>query len=114
MRISFVHNKSFLKNGGRFDASFHLSDGLIVKHNIYNSPYPITTIGKVSSRVFYGNRAKRVYVSNPQNGIPFLTGSDIMQADLSSVKLASQKYTPFIDQLRLDNNWVLISRSGTI
>ena len=37
-----------------------------------------------------------------------------MQADLSSVKLASQKYTPFIDQLRLEKNWILISRSGTI
>lgn len=114
MRTSSVHSKSFLENGGRFDASFHLSEGVQSRAQVMNAPYPLTTIGAASERIFYGNRAKRVYVTIPQRGIPFLSSSDILQADLSGVKLASKKYTPSLEQMRLYPGWILISRSGTI
>ena len=100
--------------GLRFDASFHLSEGLVVKRQIASSPYDMLTIKDVSSEIFYGNRAKRVYVSNREHGIPFLSSSDILQADLENVKLASKKYTPCIEQMTLKKGWTLISRSGTI
>ena len=114
MHTSSVHSLSLVENGGRFDASFHLSEGIAVKRYISKSPYSITTIGDVSSSIFYGNRAKRVYVTKEENGIPFLSSSDILQSDISSVKLASKKYTTSKEQLKLDKGWILISRSGTI
>jgi len=100
--------------GIRFDATYHLSEGLIVKRKILSSPYEMYTIGDVSSDIFYGNRAKRVYVTKRERGIPFLSSSDILQADLDNVKLASKKYTPCIEQMTLKAGWTLISRSGTI
>ena len=72
------------------------------------------TIGDVAKDVFYGTRAKRVYVKSKEHGIPFLSSSDILQADLSNVKLASKKYTPAIEQMTLQKGWILVSRSGTI
>lgn len=102
------------QTGLRFDASFHLSEGLVVKRKIASSPFEMLTIKDVTSDIFYGNRAKRVYVTKRENGIPFLSSSDILQADLENVKLASKKYTPCIEQMKLEKGWTLISRSGTI
>ena len=102
------------QTGLRFDASFHLSEGLVVKRKIASSPFEMLTIKDVTSDIFYGNRAKRVYVTKRENGIPFLSSSDILQADLENVKLASKKYTPCIEQMKLKKGWTLISRSGTI
>ena len=114
MKIESVHYSVSLQNGLRFDASYHLSEGLVVKRQIASSPYETITIKDVTSDIFYGNRAKRVYVSKKERGIPFLSSSDILQADLENVKLASKKYTQCIEQMKLKKGWTLISRSGTI
>ncbi len=115
MKTAVIRSRDFSTNiNERFDASFHLSEGIAVKRLIHKSPYPLTTVGKGSKDIFYGNRAKRTYVSDKKYGIPFLSSSDILKADVESVKLASKKYTPCIEQLRLQEGWILVSRSGTI
>lgn len=48
------------QKGARFDASFHMSEGLVVRRMIAKSPYGLLNISDVSSEVFYGIRAKRV------------------------------------------------------
>lgn len=98
----------------RIDASYHLSEGQEIKRVIRSSPYGLLSIQDVCSNIFIGNRARRVYVTREDKGIRFLSSSDILLADLESVKLASVKYTPNIDQMRLQKGWTLISRSGTI
>ena len=114
MKIGAINYSVKTQTGLRFDASFHLSDGLVVKRQIASSPYDVLTIKDVTSEIFYGNRAKRVYVTKREHGIPFLSSSNILQADLENVKLASRKYTPCIEQMTLKKGWTLISRSGTI
>ena len=114
MRTGTVKLHDVLQVNYRVDASYHLSEGRTVKRYIAHSPYPLTTIGEVSKRIFYGNRARRVYVSDKEHGIPFLSSSDILQADLDHVKLASKKYTPDVEDMVLQKGWILISRSGTV
>lgn len=113
MKTSSINYKASVQKGLRFDASFHLSDGLVTKRLIESSPYPLMAIGDVSSRIFFGNRAKRVYVTKKENGIPFLSSSDILRSDVENVKLASKKYMPVSDMM-LEKGWTLVSRSGTI
>lgn len=114
MKTGVVQSRELVRNGNRADASFHLSDAISVKRQIARSPYPCIPIDKVASRIFYGTRAKRIYVQSREHGIPFLSSSDILQADLENVKLASEKYTQQIDTLLLQEGWILISRSGTV
>ena len=114
MKTGAINYSVKAQTGLRFDASFHLSVGLVVKRQIASSPYDVLTIKDVTSDIFYGNRAKRVYVKKRNHGIPFLSSSNILQADLENVKLASRKYTPCIEQMTLKKGWTLISRSGTI
>jgi len=59
-------------------------------------------------------RVKRLWVDNPQHGIPFLSSSDILQADLSTAPLISNKVVADYPQLIIRRGWTLITRSGTI
>lgn len=114
MRTSYINIKDVHTSNLRTDASFHLSEGQEVQRFIANSPYPLLPISKVAKDIFIGNRAKRVYVKKASHGIPFLSSSDILRADLNNLKLASAKYTPDIERMKLQKGWTLISRSGTI
>ena len=114
MKAGTVHYSVGNQKGFRFDASFHMSEGLVVRRMISSSPYDILSIGEVSEKVFYGTRAKRIYVSKKEYGIPFFSSSDILRADLDNIKLASKSLTPGIEQMTLQKGWTLISRSGTI
>lgn len=114
MRTSYINIKDVHTSNLRTDASFHLSEGQEVQRFIANSPYPLLPISKVAKDIFIGNRAKRVYVKKASHGIPFLSSSDILRADLNNLKLASTKYTPDIERMKLQKGWTLISRSGTI
>lgn len=114
MKIGSVNYSIKSQTGLRFDASFHLSEALVVKRKIASSPYGLLSIKDVTSSIFYGNRIRRVYVSDREHGIPFLSSSDILQADLENVKLASRKHTTCIEEMKLQKGWTLISRSGTI
>lgn len=114
MKVSIINIKDVQSARLRTDASYHLSEGQAVQRDIASSPYPLMRIKDVSNDIFIGNRAKRVYVSSAEHGIPFLSSSDILKGDLEHVKLASKKYTPEIERMLLHKGWTLISRSGTI
>ena len=114
MKTSYVKYGEILSTDIRMDASYHLSEGQEIKRVINSSPYNILSIKDVCSDIFIGNRARRVYVSNKERGIPFLSSSDILLADLDNVKNASKKYTPKVEQMLLKKGWTLITRSGTI
>ncbi len=114
MKTSVVRLDNIKPIQFRFDASYHLSEGEEVKRMINASPYRLLKVSDASKDIFIGNRAKRVYVKKRSHGTPFLSSSDILQADLENVKIASNKYTPNIEQMKLQKGWTLISRSGTI
>ena len=74
--------KSDIANANyRFDASYHLSDGVSIRRRIKHSPLGETKICDITERIFYGIRANRVYVSKPEHAIPFMTGANIMLAN---------------------------------
>lgn len=43
-----------------------------------------------------------------------MSSSDILYADVNKVKRVSKKYTISLEEMKLDVDWILISRSGTI
>ncbi len=114
MRTAVIQNRTILTIGVRLDSKFHLSDGISSKNTILNAPYLIKTVGDVSSNIFYGNRAKRIYVKDSKRGIPFISSSEMLKSDLCGVKNISKKYTQSLSGILLKKNWILISRSGTI
>ena len=59
-------------------------------------------------------RFKRIYVVNPEHGVPFLSSSDINSLKPQSNRYLSRKYTRNLKTLLIQKWDILISRSGTI
>lgn len=96
------------------DAGFHLSDGVRARAKLTRSPYETISVGEATSDIFYGGRDRRVYVTSPEHGHPFLSASGMLKSDLSAMKLVSKKLTPNFESTIVHKGWVLISRSGTV
>lgn len=74
---------------------------------------PLYGEGGLCQGGYYPHRFKRIYVSS-ENGIPFLSSSEIISLCPKTDRFVSRNYTPKLDRL-LPKKWdVLISRSGTI
>jgi type I restriction enzyme, S subunit len=114
MKTACAKSAWFTETGVRLDASYHLSEGRQAKILVEKSPLGTEVISNVSSRVFYGGRARRYYVDNPELGIPFMGSADMLKADLNGIKLVSKKYTRDLTGAIIQPGWTLISRSGTI
>ena len=98
----------------RIDASFQLSEGVAVRRLMEKCPYKVVKCGDVMERIWHAGRWKRVYVDNPNTGIPLVGSSAMLKADLSDIKLISRKYTEDLEDKMLHPGWILVSCSGTI
>ena len=114
MQVSIAKSSWFNERGVRFDASFHLSSARKATQLFKNSSGPIQDLTSLTKHIYSGHRFKRYYVSNSENGIPFMGGSDMLKSDFVSLKLISKKLTKSINDLRLGKGWTLVTRSGTI
>ena len=114
MKIGIIRNNVIATVSVRLDSKFHLSDGIYSKSRILGSPYLIKKVGDVTKNIFYGNRAKRIYVNDVKKGVPFISSSDMLKSDFSGIKHISKKYSQTLSSLLLEKDWILISRSGTI
>lgn len=109
-----VSSKEIRSVSYRFDSNYYLSTGNSARRAILSVPYGITKIGEYTENIFYGNRAKRIYVKKKDAGLPFLSSSEILKADFDNVKLVSKKKTSNIEELIIKYGWTLITRSGTV
>ena len=66
--------------------------------------------------IYNGPMFRRNYVTDPEHGVPFLTSSGILLADLSTLPLLSKKdaHSSRLSYLRLREGMTLISCSGSI
>jgi type I restriction enzyme S subunit len=106
--------------GSRVDASYHTSPGVqamrfLKRWQQTGDARRVDTLDQVAN-MFNGPRFARTYITDPKRGVPFLSSSDMLQADLSGVKLLSRKHTSsqLLDSIRLSTGWTLISCSGTV
>lgn len=94
----------------RFESSFYTSKGSKLKETIVNQNDCIL-LGELSERIFRPGIFKRNYVSN---GIDFLGGSDITKSIPDSEKKLSPTKTSNINELKLEEDWILVTCGGTI
>ena len=91
MKSIIAKSTWFVDSDLRLDASYHLSDTNRIKHVFSTLPYLFTTIQEQSEKIFSGNIFKRTYVKDPERGIPYITGSDMIKLDITSGKYLSKK-----------------------
>ena len=69
-------------------------------------------LADITTKVFIPPRFKRVYVDSA-HGVPFLSGSNIMQFQPADLKYLSRT-DPKLESCLVKEGWILVTRSGTI
>lgn len=111
--LGFQHGKISYKNINKFhkrlDSQFQLVWNQLEEEKSADLKY--IKLSVLASKIFVGGRGKRNYV---ENGIPFLSSSDIM---LFNPKRNCKKVgvnTIGLKEMKVAKNDILISRSGTV
>lgn len=101
---------------GRLEGSFHDAVAISVERLLHKLPIEVTSMG--DSRVTKEIRPitkfrKRTYVE--KGGIPFLNSKQLFQVDPVNVKrLAKGAHTKDLPEIQLEENMLVVTRSGTI
>jgi type I restriction enzyme S subunit len=110
--------ESWLREQGfRLDAPPFLSGAIEARKLLEQLPVkkePLILLTQGDLGIFHAGRVKRNWVIEPEYGIPFLSSTDILQADLSHLSLISKQVVTENPQLTIHKDWILITRSGSI
>ncbi len=120
MKEKVVSSAWLEQEGRRLDCGPYLSGAieakvLLEKLPVKKEPLHTLTCGR-DGGIYNGPQFVRNYVSDPAYGVPFLTSSSMLLADLSHVDLLRRKdaTSPRLNYLRIEEGMTLISCSGTI
>lgn len=104
-----VPSLKLLSDDIRFNADYFLSSDNIV----YSKSIKFKTLSEFAKVVFIGI-FKRIIVDNPKFGVPFITTSGMMEYAPEPEKFLSIGLTQNLSIYRVEEDWILVSRSGTI
>lgn len=117
-QIKAVPSTWLESNGRRLDCGPYMSGAveireLLKKHK--TDVLPDLTAGH-DGGIYNGPQFERNYVDDPQFGVPFLTTTFMMQADLSRLPLLRKKdaHSRKLSYLRVQEGMTLITCSGTV
>jgi type I restriction enzyme, S subunit len=105
-------------NGRRLDCNPYLSGGfearvLLDRLKAVKQPLKEVTQGGIKG-VFNGPRFSRCYVGDKLHGVPLLSGTEMLQADISNAPVISKKLVASMPHMVLTEGTTLISSYGTI
>ncbi len=117
LKYTSVSLTEVFANNMRFDASAFNLDAKAAKYKVTHCKYGYTNLWGVNGLVmdvFYGNRAKRNYVSKDTLGaIGFIGSSEMLEIYPKPFKFLSWDDKK-VNESKVNEDWILISRSGTI
>jgi type I restriction enzyme S subunit len=118
VRTQNVPSSWLNRDDRRFDAGPYTSGALEAKIRldelgIRKNRLRDVTRGGMAGLVNPG-RIKRLWVTDPSHGKPFLSSTDILQADLSTIRYISNRAVEENPSLLIKKGSTLITRSGTI
>jgi type I restriction enzyme S subunit len=103
----------FRDESRRLDAAAYGEGGLIARDHIKAGAWPWCPLGELAA-VYLPPRFVRQYVRDPSRGVPFLSSSDILLADLRGLPLLSRRAATNLNAFSGVPRSTLVSRSGTI
>ena len=98
------HNK-------RFEAFYYVSDNRSVLDHIINEGNYIL-LRDLTSQIFKPNIFKREYVQ--RNGYQLIGGADMLKRIPATEKMISRRQVDSMPSLKLERNYILVTRAGTI
>ena len=111
-----VRLKWLSDQGLRLDSSSYLSGAFETHRLLERLPgtQPLNQLVRQPLGIFHAGRVTRRWVSNSDHGIPFLSSTDMLEADLSNLSLISINVADNNPRLLIERDWTLITRSGQV
>jgi type I restriction enzyme S subunit len=104
-----VESSKLLSDNIRFNADYFVSsDNILYREDLEFKPL------SDSAQVTFPGIFKRIIVDSPEHGIPFITTSGMMEYTPEPEKFLSKELTNNLNIYRVEEDWILVSRSGTI
>lgn len=101
-------------NERRLDCNPYMSGSIETKEIISRLAVKKEPLQKLTEGIINAGRIPRFWVTDPQYGIPFLTSSDFLHADLSNIRFIAKSAAKRNPKLLIKKNTILITRSGSI
>ncbi|MBP5946375.1 MULTISPECIES: methylation-associated defense system restriction endonuclease subunit S MAD5 [unclassified Pseudomonas] len=110
-----IVRSSWLDEGGRrLDCNPYMSGALEARDALSRLSVQTEKLADLTDDIFHAGREGRLWVDDPEFGVPFLGSSDILCADLSHLPLIAKRQVAKNPKFKLGEQWTLITRSGTI
>jgi type I restriction enzyme S subunit len=118
MKAKSVPSSWLQRDGRRLDCGPYMSGALEAKVLLESMQARKEKLQSLTrgglSGIYHAGRIKRMWVDSPEYGRPFLSSTEILQADLSNLPLISEKAVAENPRLLIHSGWTLITRSGTV
>ncbi len=102
----------------RLDSNPYMSGAIESRKILENLPIPKHPLQNLTdggiAGIYHAGRVKRLWVESHEHGYPFLSSTDILQADLSNLRYISRISVKENPRLIIHQDWILITRSGSI
>lgn len=117
MKQRIVPSTWLEQEGRRLDCGPYLSgkietENVLARLAVDRSHLSDVTAGGIDGIINAG-RITRSWVTDTAYGVPFLSSTDILQADLSHLTLIASRSVRESPSLTIRANWILVTRSGT-
>ncbi|GAB4200174.1 MAG: restriction endonuclease subunit S [Sandaracinaceae bacterium] len=118
MKAKSVPSSWLQRDGRRLDCGPYMSGALEAKvllEGLQAKKVPLQAVclnGR--SGLVNAGRIKRLWVTDEQHGLRFLSSTDILKSDLSDLQLISKRAARANPKLLIKSGWTLITRAGTI
>lgn len=120
MKAKSIPSSWLERDGRRLDCNPYMSGALEAKMVLERLKAKKERLADLTTGfkggIYNGPQFKRNYVDSADHGVPFLTGGDVLSADLSRLPFLSRRdaYSPKLSYLRLEPGMTIISCSGAI
>lgn len=121
MKLADIHNPArfdwLADQGFRLDASPYLSGAYEARKLLERLPgtvplYELTT--GHGGGIFNGPQFSRLYMNDPEHGVPFMGSTDMLEADFTNLPLLHEKVAKQLDYLEVKPGMTMITCSGTV
>ncbi len=98
-----------------FKPDYYLNKGKKIISDLLDKDIPFKKLAIISDKIYQGGIFKRIFVEKEEFAHKYVTASDMVKSEpLDTAKNISIKYTPWIEDMTLKKNQILVSCAGTV
>lgn len=114
MKSGIIYTTRFDEGLRVFKPDYYLNSGKKTISDLIDRGVKYELLANLSDKLYQGGIFKRVFVKSGEKAYKYVTATDVQKiSPLDTAKNISKKYTPWIEEMTLRSNQILVSCAGT-